>query len=236
MRGHPAYYLARPLISIILSAFLAVGEVGVANAAPQQGVTIRPVSGDGMELVVGSTTTKDVIVEIVDSAGKPLAGVPVTFVFPGAGRTGGTTDLNQYLSTAVSDDQGRASVHVKPSGPVGSWNLRVTAGSASASLAITNVTEASRSKEPETPVSAGAPAGTAAPVPGTASSTPPPKKSHLMLILLIVAVAAGGGIAAALAGKKGSGTTTTAVQPVSSTTTVSISLGSGSFGTSPPSH
>lgn len=235
MRGHPAYHLARPLISVILSVFLAVGEVGVASAAPQQGVTIRPVNGDGMELVVGSATTKDVIVEILDSTGKPLAGVPVAFVFPGAGRTGGATELNQYLSTAVSDGQGRASVHIKPSGPVGAWNLRVTAGSASASIAITNVTEATRSREPEAPASAGAPVGTPAPVSGTASSTPPPKKSHLTLILLIVAGAAGGGIAAALGGFKGSGTTTV-IEPGGSPTTLSISLGSGSFNTTPPNH
>ena len=231
MRGHPAYHLARPLISVILSVFLAIGEIGVARAAPQQGVTIRPVSGDGMELVVGSATTKDVVVEILDSTGKPLAGVPVAFVFPGAGRTGGMTELNQYLSTAVSDGQGRASVHIKQSGPVGAWNLRVTAGSASASIAITNVTEATRSREPEAPASAGAPA---APASGTASSTPPPKKSHLTLILLIVAGAAGGGIAAALAGKKGSGTTNP-IEPISPTT-LSISLGSGSFNTTPPNH
>jgi hypothetical protein len=178
-----------------------------------------------MELVAGSSAPKDVVVEILDSTLKPLAGIPVVFVFPGAGRTGGSTDLNQYLSTAVSDDQGRAVVHVKPSGPLGVWNLRVTAGSATASIAIANVTA-------EAPVGGGA-AGGAPPVSGTASSTPP-KKSHLALILLIVAGAAGGGIAAALAGKK-STTTSTTCPPDCPPVSLSISLSTGSFGT-PASH
>jgi hypothetical protein len=236
MRAHPAFYLARPLISVVLCACLAVGELGVTSAAPQQGVTIRVVSGNGMELVVGSTTTKEIVVEVVDGTGKPLAGVPVAFVFPGAGRTGGSTELNQYLSTAASDDQGRASVRVKASGPVGAWNLRVTAGSGNATIAITNVTEISKpavAGEPPAPAGAGTPSAAPTPTSGTAGSPSKPK-SHLTLILLIVAGAAGGGIAAALAGKK-SGPTICTTDCPPPPPTLSISLGSGSFGT-PPSH
>lgn len=228
-----AVYLARPLISLLLCLCLVLGEAGLASAAPQEGMSIRIVSGEGAELLVGSASTKDVVIEVVDATGKPVAGIPVAFAFPGAGRVGGSTELNQYLATAVSDDQGRASVRVRQSGPAGDWTLRVTAGSATAAVTVKNVTEADQAKESEAAAVPGAPAPSSPPAASSASPSKP-KKSHTTLIIVIIAAAAGGGAAAALAGKKGS-SGTTSVTP-SAPISLSISLsGNGNFGT-PPSH
>ena len=214
----PAFHALRPAISILLSLCVAVTEMGVASAAPQTGLTIKIVAGNDMELVTGGAATKVVTVEVDDAAGKPVAGLPVTFTFPQQGRAGGATDLNQYLSTGVTDAMGQASVHVKAARPLGAWQLRVTAGAATTTVALTNVNQ-------ETQAAASGPGA-------PASSNPPAqKKSHLTLILIIVAAAAGGGIAAALGGKKSSSGTTNTVVP-SGPTGISISTaGGGTFGT-----
>ena len=234
MRVTPVLHAARAVLCIVLGVSLTVGE-NIALAA-QQNLTIRVVSGDGMELLLGSSTAKDVIVEVVDGAGKPVSNVSVAFVFPGSGRAGGTTELGQYLSTAITDDQGRASIRVKPSGPAGAWTMRVTAGPNATTIAITNVTEASSkpaAAATTTPSGEAPAASPGSPAPANTTATAPKKNNHLALILVIVAAGAGGGIAAALAGKKGSSTPTvdttgTTVSPIT------IIIGSGGFAIAPP--
>lgn len=215
-----AFHAVRPLVSILLSACLVVTQMGVAGAAPQPGLSIKIIAGNDMELIAGSSMTKVVTIEVDDAGGKPVADLPVTFTFPQQGRPGGATDLNQYLSTGVTDAMGQASVHVKAAGPLGAWQLRVTAGGATITVALTNVNQ-------ETQAAAN---GGASPA---ATQPPPQKKSHLTLILLIVAGAAGGGAAAALAGKKsssgGSQPSTGSTGSTGSTVLTISTSGSGSF-------
>jgi len=209
---------------------LAVGEVGLAGASQSsQEVKIRVVSGEGQELLMGSRMPKDVTVEVVDATGRPVAGIPVTFSFPHDGPRG-TSELDQSLATDITNEQGRASVRVKPAGSAGAWSLRVTAGSDSISVGLTNITEISKPSAPKE-----TPPGVTPVNPPVAASTTAPKKSHTGLIVLIVVAAAGGGAAAALSGKKGSSSTPATNNGGTSIISLTISAGTGTFGT-PPYH
>ena len=226
-------FLIRPSISLFLVCCLAVGEVGLAGASQSsQEVKIRVVSGEGQELLLGSGVPKDVTVEVVDATGKPVAGFPVGFTFPIDGPRG-ISELGQSFAMVGADDRGRASVRVKPAGSAGAWSLRVTAGSDSISIGLTNITEISRPSAPRQPENPAGP-GVTPPNPPVAASTTA-KKSHTGLIVLIVIAAAGGGAAAALSGKKGSSSTPTTNNGGSSIISLTISAGTGTFGT-PPYH
>jgi len=222
----------RPALSSALCVWLTLGGTGVASAAQSGGLRVNVVQGEGQSLVIGSGTLKDVVVEVVDASGKAVPNANVFFSFGSGGTT--VDGLSSFVTS--SDAQGHATARVRPTGQTGGWSIHVTASyqqqSASASVAMTNVTEAPKAV-------AVSPAATSAP--GDMSSAPPspsssstssaaPKKSNkTLLIVILVAAGAAGGAAAAL-GHKGSSSPT---DTTATSSAVSISIGANGTGSFP---
>ncbi|MBZ5623457.1 MAG: hypothetical protein LAQ69_32750 [Acidobacteriia bacterium] len=215
---------------------LAPGELGLtalAQNSPGTGIRINVIQGEGQALVAGSSSPFDVVIEVVDAGGKPVANVNISFLI---GSGGSTVDgLSSLVET--TNLQGRATARIRPNSQLGSWNVRVTASyqqqRATASVTLNNVSELPVQPQPQP----GPSEKESPPVrPVTPAATNPQKKgsSKTALIVLLVAAGVGGGAAAALAGKKGSSTPTPTTTVPPSSISLGITLGSGSFGNPPP--
>jgi hypothetical protein len=228
----------------VLAAGLIAAETGWS--APPQGaqgssIRINVVQGGGQSLLIGSPATSDIVVEVVDSSGKPVPSVSVTFLLG----PGGTTTDGLTVVFGNTDAQGRASARIRPTGQSGPWSIRVAASyqqqQATANIPLTNLTEAPRVEAPKPPAEGAQtrPPVVPSPSPVPAASGPAAKKSKTALIVVLIAAGAGGAAAAALGGGgKGSSSTSTNTGGGSTntgSTGLTISLGSGSFGT-PPGH
>lgn len=235
----------RPALAVLLCIHLSISLSPQATAAQGSGgIHVNVIQGSGQTFIIGSGATKDLVVEVVDSSDKPVPNANVSFIL-GAG---GTTFDGLSSLVLITDSQGRATARIRATGQSGPWSVRVTASyqqqTASASVPLTNATEAPKPvpvATAETPGTPGAAApDTTTPASSAPSSTPTAKKSNkTLLIVLIVAAAAGGGLAAALGSKgsssSGSGGGGTGGGTTPAGATITISGGTGGFG-SPSQH
>lgn len=83
--------------------------------------TVRKVSGDGQTAIQGADFTQPLVVETLDEANKPIAGLPVAFVVTG--------DATLSSTNVVTDSNGRAQVTVK-AGTTATGEIIVTATAA----------------------------------------------------------------------------------------------------------
>jgi hypothetical protein len=137
-------------------------------SAPDSGLKIVVVEGQGAINNIRQSSAKAPTVQVEDGAGRPVAGARITFVLPEIG-AGGVFPNGQTSQTAVTDQAGRAAARgMRPNNVAGRFLIRVDAvygdQAAHASLTQTNVAPAtdrrfSRKKIILIGVAAGAVAG-----------------------------------------------------------------------------
>ena len=133
--------LPRVSLAIVLSVYLGSGggSLGIAQNPPQ-GIRVNVIQGEGTNLTIGSSTPRDVVIEVTDSTGRPIPAASVSFILG----PGGTTIDDLTSLQLLTDRLGRATARVRPTGQTGQWTIRVTASFeqqlASATVTLTNVT------------------------------------------------------------------------------------------------
>jgi len=158
---------------------LLCAAVAQAAAAPPR---IDVVEGDGAINNIRLHRAKEPVVRVVDSTGKPLPNVAVTFLLPQTGASGMFADSQASLTT-MTDANGQAVGRgLRPNNSAGQFQIRVTA-SYQGEMATAVVTQTN-----------------AEPVHGSSSSTK-------ILIVALIGGAAAAGAAVALGKGKSSATT-----------------------------
>src|SRR5690242_1474765 len=103
---------------------LAYSCLAIAQVATLQ---IKILEGDGATHVPGSKSPQPLTVEIVDEAGRAVAGAAVSFRLPDDGPTG-LFASGLRTDIEISDANGRASVrHIRANNTAGEFLIRVTA-------------------------------------------------------------------------------------------------------------
>src|SRR5262245_34969277 len=160
--------------------FLTFWALGGLQA--QSPVTIRVVEGDRAINSIKLRRGHDAVVQVLDAAGEPVKGAPVTFLLPasGPGAWFGESDLSMTVPT---DERGMAAARgLRPNRLEGQFRIRVTT---------------SWQGEPATATIL------------QANAEPLPKSSKTRWVVLAVAgaAAAGGAVAAMHGGQSQSGST-----------------------------
>jgi hypothetical protein len=127
------------LAFLILSNLL---QIPAAGQAPQGGLRITIVEGDGAINNVRGRVSRDPIVQVEDDNRRPIGGAIVTFFLPDQGASGTFVNGARTL-TVTTDAQGRATaVGIRPNNISGQMQIRVTASfqgqTASAVITQTN--------------------------------------------------------------------------------------------------
>jgi hypothetical protein len=159
-------------LAIMLALLLAIGDFAPSARAQEpevRGLRVNIVSGNDQTVVLGSGATfRNVVVRVVDSAGKPVKGALVNFTLEAGGVA---ADGSHAAIGLLTDEQGMATLTgIKQTAKAGSWSIRVRASyqKADASAAINMMNG-------EAGTAAPAPVVTPAPPPTTvAAGTPPP--------------------------------------------------------------
>jgi len=145
-------------------------------------LAIQPVEGDGAINSIRLHRGHDVVVRLLDEGGKPISGVPVTFLLPATGASGTFGDSGLSLTVSTAADGTAAGRGLRPNGIAGQFHIRVVASwkgaPVSATLTETNVDPAAH-----------------------------PGRSKKIAIAVIIAGAAAGGVAAAAGHKSASSST-----------------------------
>jgi hypothetical protein len=224
-----------PILSAFLVFGLAAGQTNFCGAAPltHTGRRIQVITGEGRALVLGSAASQTVVVEVVDGSGQPVPGVEVGFTFPSFGGPRGVATTGASFTTQHTDSRGIAIQHVRPSGQPGTWTLTASAtGARRTSISLVNIMRPATLPVPQqnAPVTS-APRGSATSE-KSGISVNPPNGHGLIYVLVAVGVAAAAG--AGLGLKGGGGNTASTPGGAAVSTPLTISIGSGSFGT--PGH
>lgn len=114
-----------------------------AAQAPQTGLRIVIVEGEGAINNIRQRVNRDPIVQVEDDNRRPVGGAIVTFFLPDQGPSGTFVNGTRQL-VVTTDAQGRASaVGIRPNNQTGQMQIRVTASfqgqTASALITQTNV-------------------------------------------------------------------------------------------------
>ncbi len=127
--------------------FLILGAAACAQdtSAPKQNLVSQPgalkitaIEGEGAINNIRTKSATQLVVEVHDEAGKPVAGAEVVFQLPAAG-PGGVFNGWMRTQTARTNPEGRAGSNgLTPNNEEGRFNIKVTAsmGSKSGSLVI----------------------------------------------------------------------------------------------------
>lgn len=157
---------------------------------PGSPIKIIVVEGDGAINNIRLGTAKAPVVRVEDDDGRPLAGVPVTFLLPEAGAGGTFADRGSSL-TVITDSRGLVAARgLRPNNVAGPFQIRVTASyrgeTARATITQTNAAPAASRRGSRTKLllllglAGGAAAGAAAALSGgggAASAGPAPAPS-----------------------------------------------------------
>lgn len=206
--GFPAQQAATPAEA----AKLVSQQAPAAGAQPQGTLKISVIEGEGARNSIRNRSAVSPIVEVKDTADKPVAGAEVVFQLPLAG-PGGVFNGWLRAQTVRTDENGKATVTgYTPNTEAGRYNIKVTAtsGSLTGSAVIAQINAEN-----------GAAAAGATPHPGAPSAR---KKSIPWKIVgPIIGAATLGGLAAGLRGDK-------ATTAAAAATPVSISTGAVTVG------
>ncbi|MGA8029014.1 MAG: hypothetical protein WB992_17885 [Bryobacteraceae bacterium] len=231
------------LISLLLTPVLVIAPLWAQLPDPQT-LQLRVVERDGLQARAGSQALKGFIIEVTDSAARPLADVAVAFRLPDDGATGTFAD-HTHSAVAYTDSLGRAHVSaIEWSATPGLAVLRVTAtkGTSHAGLLVqqtllssspATVQPAAKIASPiEQPGTPASPTAALAPIPAqqpavSVTGAPPHSAPHSGKAkwYIIAAVAAGAGVGVALATKGKSSSSTPAPPSTASIGAGTISVG-----------
>ncbi len=142
MRAFPVPLAAPAVAFFILPALMALDSRSNRLPAPSM-IEIKVLQGAGAVHWTGSRSTVPLVVQVVDSAGKPVAGAAVSFLMPGAGPAGVFAN-NMSTEVLITGKDGKATVRGIRWGPEpGQVAIRVVAvkGSARAGTLITQTLE-----------------------------------------------------------------------------------------------
>ncbi len=194
------------------AAKLVSQQTAAAAPQPQGTLKINVIEGEGVRNSIRNRSAVSPIVEVKDTADKPVAGAEVVFQLPLAG-PGGVFNGWLRSQTVRTDENGKATVTgYTPNTEAGRYNIKVTAtsGSQTGSAVIAQIN-----------VENGAAMSGANPAPGAPSAL---KKSIPWKIVgPILGAAAIGGVAVGLRGDK-------ATTPGAAANPVSISAGAVTVG------
>ncbi len=194
------------------AAKLVSQQTAAAAPQPQGTLKINVIEGEGVRNSIRNRSAVSPIVEVKDTADKPVAGAEVVFQLPLAG-PGGVFNGWLRSQTVRTDENGKATVTgYTPNTEAGRYNIKVTAtsGSQTGSAVIAQIN-----------VENGAAMSGATPTPGAPSAL---KKSIPWKIVgPILGAAAIGGVAVGLRGDK-------ATTPGAAANPVSISAGAVTVG------
>ena len=185
--------------------FLPAALVLAAYAQTQPGINIRVVEGDGAINSIRLHRAHDLVVQVLDPTGQPVAGATVTFLLPATGPSGTFGDSGLSL-TMQTDAKGMAVGRgLRPNSVAGQFRIRATSSwhgqTASAGLMQTNAEPVAKSHS-----------------------------SRIIAILAIVGAVAVGGAVVAMRGGKSSTTTNTGGSTGSIAPAATITPGPPSFG------
>jgi len=134
----------RTSAALLACALLLDAQSAGAGAGP---IEIVMLQGEGAFNDAKRRPPTELEVEVRNSRGAPLAGVPVTFTLPRFG-AGGVFDGGQLTSTVTTDQLGRAATRFRPNTTEGRFHIRIAAShdseEASALMVQTNTLAASR--------------------------------------------------------------------------------------------
>ena len=193
-----------PRSSACFLTFLPAALVLAAYAQTQPGINIRVVEGDGAINSIRLHRAHDLVVQVLDPTGQPVAGATVTFLLPATGPSGTFGDSGLSI-TMQTDAKGMAVGRgLRPNRVAGQFRIRATTSwhgqTASAGLMQTNAEPVAKSHT-----------------------------SRTIAILAIVGAAVGGAVVATHGGKS-STTTDTGGSTGSIVPATTITPGPPSFG------
>ena len=173
---------------------------------------IQVIEGEGSVNAAGSRNARPLAVEVTDETGKPVEGAAVSFHLPEEG-PGGTFGNGLRTDVALTDARGRASLHtLQLNRTPGRFAIRIGASKEQARAGIISFQYIAEPKN------------------GVASASAPKSGSILRGPLKWVVLAAiAGGAAVLVAGKSGGSPAAAPASAATSTTPVSIAIGSPSI-------
>jgi hypothetical protein len=213
--GHLSFWLGKSIMSdggigmryltFLLTGLLALPFPPPLPAAPPSpALNLVIVEGEGAINNIRQRTAREAIVQVEDENHKPVAGAVVAFTLPSNGASG-TFANNARTVTTITDNQGRASVRMRPNNVQGKYQMNVTASNAG-QIATGVITQTNA-------LLVGAAAGAA----GVGIS------AKLIAIIAVAGAAAAGGTAYAVTRSNGNSSTT-------GPTATTINAGAGTVG------
>ena len=129
------------LALLSLGSFASSAQGQPAQAETRSKLNISVLVGEGAVHNVRQPKPTEVVIEVKDENGRPVAGAIVVFQLPAVGASG-LFPGESLFATVAADEAGRAAVKgLQPNASPGKWNINVTASyqGLTVSLGITQV-------------------------------------------------------------------------------------------------
>jgi hypothetical protein len=102
-------------------------QTALGQPAPQQGLRIIVVEGEGAKNVAQQIAARPLIVKIVDASGRPVAGANVTFTAPEGGASGEFANDSRSIRVVTGGDGNANAGAFHPNGSEGPYQVVVRA-------------------------------------------------------------------------------------------------------------